>query len=130
MNRSLAVLASILGFIGVALGAFGAHAVKKLLQNAPEAVARLGWWDTASKYHLIHALAVAFTAVLAAKVEGVAPRLAGWLFTAGIVLFSGSLYLMTLSNLKVLGAVTPLGGLLLLTGWALVGVSALKLSKR
>ena len=129
MNRSLTVLASALGFLGVALGAFGAHGIKKMLEADPDAAQRLGWWDTASKYHLIHALAVAFTAVLAAHVDGPSPRLAGWLFTGGIVLFSGSLYAMTLTNLKVLGAVTPIGGLLLLAGWALVGYSALQLSK-
>ncbi len=129
MNRSLTVLASALGFLGVALGAFGAHGIKKMLEADPDAAQRLGWWDTASKYHLIHALAVAFTAVLAAHVEGLSPRLAGWLFTGGIVLFSGSLYAMTLTNVKVLGAVTPIGGLLLLAGWALVGYSALQLSK-
>ena len=129
MNRSLTVLASVLGFLGVALGAFGAHGVKGFLADAPDAAARLAWWDTASKYHLIHALAVGLAAVLAAHVEGLTPKLAAWLFTLGIILFSGSLYAMTLSNVKVLGAVTPVGGLLLLAGWALVGYSALQLPK-
>ena len=129
MNRSLTLLASVLGFLGVALGAFGAHGVKGYLEAAPDAAARLAWWETASKYHLIHALAVGLTAVLAAHVEGLTPKLAAWLFAGGIVLFSGSLYAMTLTNVKILGAVTPVGGLLLLGGWALVGYSALKLSK-
>ncbi len=127
MNRALTVLASVLGFLSVALGAFGAHAVKRVLETAPEAAQRLAWWETGSKYHLVHALAVGLTAVLAAHVEGLAPKLAGWLFAGGIVLFSGSLYAMTLTDLRALGAVTPFGGLLLLAGWALVGYSALKL---
>lgn len=129
MNRSLTVLASALGFVGVALGAFGAHGVKKFLEAAPDAAQRLAWWETASKYHLVHALAVGLAAVLAAHVEGALPKVAAWLFAAGILIFCGSLYAMTLSNLKVLGAVTPLGGLLFLAGWALTGYSALKLSK-
>jgi uncharacterized membrane protein YgdD (TMEM256/DUF423 family) len=129
MNRSLTLLASVLGFVGVGLGAFGAHGVKGFLADAPDAVARLAWWETASKYHLVHALAIGLTAVLAAHVEGLTPKLAAWLFAAGIILFSGSLYAMTLSNLKILAAVTPFGGLLLLAGWALVGYSALRLSR-
>jgi uncharacterized membrane protein YgdD (TMEM256/DUF423 family) len=129
MNRSLLLLASVLGFLGVALGAFGAHGVKGMLEGAPDAAQRLGWWETASKYHLIHALAVGLTAVLAAHVEGAAPKLAAWLFAGGILLFSGSLYAMTISNVRILGAVTPVGGLLLLGAWALVGYGALKLSK-
>ncbi len=129
MNRSLTVLASVLGFLGVALGAFGAHGVKGFLADAPDAAVRLAWWETASKYHLVHALAIGLTAVLAAHVEGLTPKLAAWLFGGGIVLFSGSLYAMTLSNVKILGAVTPIGGLLLLAGWAVVGYSALQLSR-
>src|SRR4051812_11507273 len=127
MNRSLLLLASALGFLGVAFGAFGAHGVKKLLENAPDAALRLSWGETAAKYHLIHALAIGLTSVLAAQVEGLLPRLAGWLFAGGILIFCGSLYAMTLSNVRVLGAVTPLGGLLLLGGWALLGLGALKL---
>lgn len=129
MNRLLMVLAASLGFLGVALGAFGAHGVKKLLEGADDAAQRLGWWETASKYHLIHALAIGLTAVLAAHVEGAAPKAAGWLFAAGVLVFSGSLYAMTLTNVKLLGMVTPIGGLLLLAAWALVAYSALKLGR-
>ena len=127
MNRTLTLLASVAGFLGVAFGAFGAHGVKGLLENAPDAVARLGWWETGAKYHLLHALAIGLAAVLAAQVDGAAPRVAGWLFAAGILVFSGSLYAMTLTNLRVLGAVTPIGGLLFLAGWVLLGVGALSL---
>jgi uncharacterized membrane protein YgdD (TMEM256/DUF423 family) len=100
-------LAGILGALGVALGAFGAHGLKERV----DAVA-LGWWDTGSRYHLIHAVAIALVAAHPA-----APRLAGWLFVAGIALFSGSLYAMTLTGVRGLGAVTPLGGLCLIAGW-------------
>jgi len=100
-------LAGIVGALGVALGAFGAHGLK----DKVDAVA-LGWWDTGSRYHLVHALALALVAAHPAS-----PRLAGWLFVAGITLFSGSLYAMTLTGVRGLGAITPLGGLCLIGGW-------------
>ena len=100
-------LAGIVGALGVALGAFGAHGLK----DKVDAVA-LGWWDTGSRYHLVHAVALALVAAHPAS-----PRLAGWLFVAGIALFSGSLYAMTLTGMRGLGAITPLGGLCLIGGW-------------
>lgn len=127
MNRSLTLLAGLLGFLAVGLGAFGAHGVRAMLGDAPDAAQRLAWWETASKYHLLHALAVGLTAVLAAHVEGRSPKLAGWLFAAGTLVFSGSLYAMTITDLRALGAVTPFGGLLLLAGWGLFGFGALAL---
>ncbi len=130
MNRTLTLLASVLGFSGVALGAFGAHGIKGMLAADPDLALKLSWWETASKYHLIHAVVVGLTAVLAAQVGGLPPKAAAGCFTGGIVLFSGSLYVMTVTNLRILGAVTPIGGLLLLAGWALVGYSALQLSKQ
>jgi uncharacterized membrane protein YgdD (TMEM256/DUF423 family) len=130
MHRSLAVLSAVLGFLGVALGAFGAHGVKTLLTSAPDAAQRLAWWDTAAKYHLIHALAVGLAAVLAARAGGAAVTAAvaaGWLFAAGVLLFAGSLYVMTLTNVRVLGAVTPIGGVLLLAGWLALALAASRL---
>jgi uncharacterized membrane protein YgdD (TMEM256/DUF423 family) len=126
MHRSLAVLSAVLGFLGVALGAFGAHGVKTMLASAPDAAQRLAWWDTAAKYHLIHAVAVGLAAVLAARAGGAAVA-AGWLFAAGLLLFAGSLYVMTITNVRVLGAVTPIGGLLLLAGWIALGIAASRL---
>ena len=111
-DRRLIAAAAILGFFGVALGAFGAHALN--LEGKP-----LEWWHTGSQYHLIHALAALLAAVL-----GV-PR-AGWLFVAGTVIFSGSLYAMALTDVKLLGAITPIGGLLYLVGWGTLAYSALK----
>jgi len=109
-------LAAILGFLGVALGAFGAHGLeKKLIANG-----RLDEWETAVLYHLVHA-AVLVAISLGEKV----PRAAWWLFASGIVVFSGTLYVLAITNMKWLGAITPLGGLALLGGWL-----ALALSKR
>lgn len=109
-NRSLLVAAAILGFFGVALGAFGAHALD-LVEPA------LGRWHTASQYHQLHAVAALLAAILRV------PK-AGWLFIAGTVVFSGSLYLMALTGTKWLGAITPIGGLCYLVGWAWLAVQA------
>ena len=109
-SRSLVVAAAILGFLGVALGAFAAHALK--LAGKPEE-----WWRTGVQYHQIHALAALLAAILGS------PQ-AGWLFVAGTALFAGSLYLMALTGTTWLGAVTPLGGLCFLVGWGLLAYSA------
>jgi uncharacterized membrane protein YgdD (TMEM256/DUF423 family) len=112
-------VAAILGFSAVALGAFGAHALKRALASKPDAADRAGWWQTGSQYHLAHALAVGLAAVTGSA-------LAAWLFLAGIALFSGSLYVMTITGKRALGAVTPLGGLGLLAGWVMLGVDAIR----
>jgi uncharacterized membrane protein YgdD (TMEM256/DUF423 family) len=105
-------IGAVLALLGVALGAFGAHALKARL--APEALAV---WNTAVLYHLVHALAL-FALGLFAKSAEADLRLGGWLLLAGVLIFSGSLYALALSGIKVLGAVTPLGGLCFLAGWA------------
>ncbi len=121
MNRTLTMLTGVLGFTGVALGAFGAHGIKKLVEGLPDGAQRLAWWDTGAKYHLVHALAVGLCAVLATQVkDSAAPVYAAWCFTAGTVLFAGSLYVMTVTGVRALGAVTPFGGVAFLVGWALV----------
>ena len=102
-------LAALLCFLAVALGAFGAHALKATLdQHAMTEV-----WNKAVLYHFMHALALVVLALVAAG-----PRGPWWLLFAGILLFSGSLYLMALTNLRWMGAITPLGGLCFLAGWA------------
>ncbi|MGI8891034.1 MAG: DUF423 domain-containing protein [Chthoniobacterales bacterium] len=108
MNTVLLRTAAALCFLGVALGAFGAHALKDTLQvnNMTDV------WNKAVFYHFVHALALLFLALLPG-----AGRLVAGLFGAGIVLFSGSLYLLALTNVKWLGAITPLGGLCFLAGW-------------
>ena len=123
MERTYFLLAGALGFLGVALGAFGAHGLKKRLDGLPDGEQRLAWWQTGAQYHQIHALAVGLAAVIAARAPG--GTIAGWLFLGGIALFSGSLYVMTVTGKRALGAVTPLGGLLFLAGWIAIVVAAL-----
>ena len=109
MSISLFRIAAALCFLAVALGAFGAHSLKSTL----ELRGMLDVWNKAVLYHFIHA-----TALLVLALHGAINRGAWWLLFAGIFLFSGSLYLMALTNVRWLGAVTPLGGLCFLAGWA------------
>jgi uncharacterized membrane protein YgdD (TMEM256/DUF423 family) len=124
MYRPFIALAAALGFLAVALGAFGAHGLSARLAGLSDGAQRLDWWKTAANYHLAHALAVGLAAGVCGETR--AGRWACVAFALGIVLFSGSLYTMTLSGLRWLGAVTPLGGLLLLAGWILLGWAALR----
>ncbi len=124
MDRRLTFLTAVLGFTAVALGAMGAHGVKAAVLGLPDAADRLGWWDLAARYHLAHALAVGLAAVLAAHVAGRFPTIAAGLFTLGIILFSGSLYVMGLTGVRTLGAVTPFGGVAFLAGWIALGLGA------
>jgi uncharacterized membrane protein YgdD (TMEM256/DUF423 family) len=126
VERLFLVLAGVNGFLGVALGAFGAHGLRSALANAPDGVRRLEVWETAAHYQLIHALALGFVAYLCTRLSTQLPSVAGYLFQAGILLFSGSLYALSLSGVKALGAVTPLGGLCFLAGWAVIVYSAAK----
>lgn len=103
-----------LGFIGVALGAFGAHALKARV--SPE---MLSIWQTGVLYHLIHALALLALALFA-KATGADIRWTARFFLIGILIFSGSLYALVLSGVRILGAVTPLGGAALLIGWGCI----------
>ena len=117
MNRNTTLrVAALLGAIGVAAGAFGAHALADRLPAADLAI-----FETAVRYQLVHALAAAIAALLPA---GRRPRLAGACFIAGIALFSGTLYALVLSGTRWLGAVTPVGGVLLIAGWILLAMSA------
>lgn len=117
MNR-LVFSAALFGFAIVALGAFGAHALSGALTEEGR-----GWWQTATLYGLTHA-----AAALAAGLSGQAGRIAGggWLLLGGAVTFSATLYAMGLGAPRWLGAVTPLGGLVMLAGWLLVALGALR----
>lgn len=107
------VLGSLAGAAGVILGAFGAHALKARV--APE---MLAVWQTAVQYHFWHALALVAIGVLAIHLPSSAPlKWSGWLMMAGIVLFSGSLYVLALTGTKWLGAITPFGGAAWIAGW-------------
>lgn len=104
-----------LGALGVALGAFGAHGLEARVTDP----AQLEWWHTAARYHLLHAVALLGVAAHPAR-----PRVAGWLFVAGIAIFSGSLYVMALTGLRWLGAITPIGGVCLIAGWVALALAA------
>jgi len=109
MNQITAIrLAALAGFLAVALGAFGAHGLKAVLEKN----GTLAVWQTAALYHLVHAVVLLVVAQRAAVA-----RVPFALFGAGIVIFSGSLYTLAVTNVKWLGAITPLGGLCLLAGW-------------
>lgn len=120
--RTWLFVAAVNGFVAVAAGAFAAHGLKGQLPSEA-----LGWFETAARYQAYHALALLAVAWLASLGRFRARvALAGWSFAAGIVLFSGSLYLLALSGASWLGMVTPLGGLGLLAGWgalASIGLS-------
>ena len=109
MAISLFRIAAVLCFLAVALGAFGAHGLRSTL----EARGMLDAWNKAVFYHFIHAVAL-----LVLALYGSINRGACWLLIIGILLFSGSLYLLAVTNLRWLGAVTPFGGVCFLAGWA------------
>jgi uncharacterized membrane protein YgdD (TMEM256/DUF423 family) len=116
------LIGSLNAFLGVALGAFGAHGLKSRV--APE---MLIVWQTGVQYHLVHALALLLIGILCHLMpEPALVRSAGWLIMVGIVLFSGSLYVMVLSGVKALGIITPLGGVAFLVGWLLLIIAAWK----
>ncbi len=120
MSNPFLFVAALSGFLAVALGAFGAHGLKARLSEDMMAV-----YQTAVQYHFYHTLALLAVAVLlAGGLQSAALRASGWLFAAGIVVFSGSLYALALSGMRVLGAVTPLGGLLFLAGWVALAAAA------
>ena len=107
--RSLVGFGSINAALAVGAGAFGAHGLKDRLE--PRA---LEVFETAARYQMYHALAMVLCGVIATS----AARTSGWIFQAGIVLFSGSLYALAVTDVKTLGAITPVGGLAFLAGWA------------
>lgn len=123
MVRGFLLLAAFFGFTGVGLGAFAAHGLKNSL--SPE---YLAVFQTAVHYQMLHALALLALALLVRQLPGRLLLAAGYLFTLGVVLFSGSLYALTLSGISALGMITPLGGLAFLAGWLCLGVHAWRLS--
>ena len=114
-NRRLVIVGAVLGCLSVVLGAFGAHAVKSRI--GAEA---LSWWQTAVQYQMWHGLAV-----LGLGLSGLPwVRLPAWLLTAGAFVFAATFYAMALGAPRWLGAVTPIGGLLMIAGWAAVALRA------
>ena len=117
-SNRFAAIAAFLGGLAVMLGAFGAHAIKDRVS-----VADLEIWKTGAHYHLVHAVALLALALndKAGKYKTVC-----WLWIIGIVIFGGSLYVLTLTQIRAFGAVTPLGGLCLIIGWVVLGLKLLK----
>ncbi|MCA9970340.1 MAG: DUF423 domain-containing protein [Anaerolineales bacterium] len=120
MERIFVMLGSVLMLVGVGIGAFGAHGLSAYLARHDLA----GTFETAVRYHVYHALALFAAAWAAEKWGGPLPTWAGYLFVAGIVLFSGSLYLLVATRRGWLGAITPLGGVAFLAGWACLALAA------
>lgn len=123
MLRSFLMLAAFFGFTGVALGAFAAHGLKARLTAEYLAI-----FHTGVTYQLVHTLALFGVALLAAHLPGRLVTWAGVAFAIGIVLFSGSLYVLTLTGIGKLGIITPLGGVAFLVGWLCLGLAAWRLS--
>ena len=113
------LLGAVSGFVAVALGAFGAHGLKSTL---PEA--RLAIFETGVRYQMYHALALLAVGLLFGREATSILKASGWFFVAGTVLFSGSLYALALTGMGKLGAITPLGGLAFLAGWAMLAWAA------
>jgi len=122
MIRAYIVLAALFGFTGVALGAFASHALKSQLSAAYLAV-----FQTGVQYQMLHALALLGVALLSLHRPGRLLTVAGALFVVGILLFSGSLYLLTLSGVGRLGMITPIGGVSFLAGWLCLGLAGWRL---
>jgi uncharacterized membrane protein YgdD (TMEM256/DUF423 family) len=113
MDQFFFVLGSLLAGVGVALGAFGEHGLRKRLP--PE---RVETFETGVRYHMYHALAlIGVSFAITNWAFSYLPPIAGWLFIAGILLFSGSLYLLSLTGRRWLGVITPLGGVAFILGW-------------
>jgi uncharacterized membrane protein YgdD (TMEM256/DUF423 family) len=122
INTKFVAFGSISAFLSVALGAFGAHLLKNMLDPDMLAI-----YQTGVQYQMIHSLGLIAVGIAAAFVQGSKQIVgAGWAMLIGIVLFSGSLYGLSVSGIKILGAITPLGGIAFLIGWGLFAAAVLK----
>ncbi|MEO8479172.1 MAG: DUF423 domain-containing protein [Gemmatimonadota bacterium] len=119
-SRTAGLIGAVLAGTAVAAGAFGAHALRSRLEPRD-----LEIFETAARYQMYHGLALLAVAWLIT--QGTSASAAGWAFTVGTALFSGSLYLMVFTGQRWLGAVTPLGGVAYLIGWALTGLAVMRL---
>jgi uncharacterized membrane protein YgdD (TMEM256/DUF423 family) len=123
MAKLFITLASISGMLAVVLGAFGAHALKDRLDQYS-----LGVFETAVQYHFYHSFALLAVGVIAlSQPQTVMLKSSGWLFLIGIFVFSGSLYLLSITGVRWLGAITPLGGLAFIGGWVCLAATGWKL---
>ena len=119
MDRTFMFVGALMGFVGVGIGAFGAHGLKGRLSAEMLAV-----FETGVRYQMYHALALLALGAMMSRLDGRAVVVAGWSFTAGILIFSGSLYALALSGVTMLGAITPIGGLAFLIGWIALAIAA------
>lgn len=122
MSKVFLAIGGVAAFLGVGLGAFGAHALRGRLGDQ-----LLHTWETAVQYHLVHALGLLAVGLTLLHLGPSAPlRWSGWLMLLGLVLFSGSLYALCLTGVRAFGPVTPLGGLAFLFAWALFVVGVIR----
>jgi uncharacterized membrane protein YgdD (TMEM256/DUF423 family) len=121
VERLFAALGAISGLISVAAGAFGAHGLRARV--SPDLLAV---FETGARYQMYHALGLLLVAWAASRWPGAATTAAGWLFVVGTVIFSGSLYALTLSGVRALGAITPIGGVAFLAGWGALAWAAVR----
>ncbi|SFF20447.1 DUF423 domain-containing protein [Thermoflexibacter ruber] len=122
MQKKFIMLGAILAMLGVMIGAFGAHALKPIL----EANSRVDTFETAVKYHFYHALGLLFIGLFSHRQPSKWLSYAGNCLLAGVIIFSGSLYALCLSGITFLGAITPIGGVCMIAGWFLVVVAVIK----
>ncbi len=120
MDKTFLLVGAVAAFLAVTLGAFGAHGLRARL--SPEMMAV---FQTGVQYHIYHALALILVSGIMGRMSGWLIQTAGWCFTAGIVFFSGSLYLLAVTGVTSLGAITPIGGLFFLIGWACLAFAAI-----
>lgn len=120
-DRTQVIVAALLMMVAVAAGAYGAHGLQQHVSTDLIPI-----WNTAVQYHLIHGVALLGLAWATQRFGGALLRWAAALMLLGVLLFSGSLYLLVLSGTRILGAITPLGGMALILAWALVAVAAWK----
>ena len=119
MQKLFLLIASIAGALSVMIGAFGAHGLRKFL----EANGRMETFETAVRYQIYHSLALFLLGILLFNVQHKFLEYAGWSYILGMIIFSGSLYILCLSGLRWLGAITPIGGLFLIAGWLLIALA-------
>ncbi|SMD32513.1 Uncharacterized membrane protein YgdD, TMEM256/DUF423 family [Reichenbachiella faecimaris] len=123
MNKNALVSGAVLGLLSVMIGAFGAHALKDILLTN----GRMDVYETAVKYQFYHAIVLLIVGMLAEKLQGPWVKRATFCFAGGVVVFSGSLYVLSVTNMGWLGAITPVGGLLLICGWACLLIGIMKI---
>ena len=121
VSRIFLAIAAIFGGLSVGAGAFATHALREKLSERS-----LEIFETAARYQMYHALALVLVALLISRAEFPQPLfvVAGWSFIIGVLIFSGSLYTLSLTNIKVLGAITPLGGAAFIAGWGALAIAA------